>query len=130
MKYLSDALHDADFQGDIDITAATRESYSHDASLFEIVPDMVVSPVDAKDVEKLVAVIAKLKRTYPALSLTGRSAGTDMAGGAINDSVIASFTPHMNHIGKVTATTATAQPGVYYRDFEVETLKHDGLMPT
>jgi FAD/FMN-containing dehydrogenase len=130
MKYLLDALRTAGFKGDIDTSDATREFYSHDASLFEIVPEMVVSPVDAVDVEKLVQTIAKLKRTYPALSLTGRSAGTDMAGGAINDSVIASFTPHMNRIGKVSNTVATAEPGVYYRDFEVQTLKAGALMPS
>lgn len=130
MKYLSDALRAAGFAGEIDTTPETLETYSHDASLFEIVPDVVVSPTGSKDVERLVSVVAKLKRTYPRLSITGRSAGTDMAGGAINDSVIASFTPHMNKIGKVTATEATAEPGVYYRDFEVETLKHGGLMPS
>ncbi len=130
MKYLRDALLAAGFEGELDTSDATRALYSHDASLFEIVPEMVVSPLDARDVERLVATIAKLKRTYPSLSLTGRSAGTDMAGGAINDSVIASFTPHMNRIGTVTAKTATAEPGVFYRDFEVETLRHGGLMPS
>lgn len=130
MKYLEDALRAAGFAGEIDTSEATREFYSHDASLFEIVPEMVVSPMDAADVEKLVATVAKLKRTYPKLSLTGRSAGTDMAGGAINDSVIASFTPHMNHIGTITHQTGTAQPGVFYRDFEVETLEHNALMPS
>ena len=130
MKYLIEALKKAGFQGDIDTSDSTRQLYSHDASLFEIMPEMVVSPVDAEDVHKLVSVVAKLKRTYPGLSLTGRSAGTDMAGGAINDSVIVSFTPHMNRIGKVTKTTATAEPGVYYRDFEIETLKQGSLMPS
>lgn len=130
MKYLSDALRDSGFAGEIDTTTATREFYSHDASLFEVMPEMVVSPQDAKDVETLVTTVAKLKRTYPALSLTGRSAGTDMAGGAINDSVIVSFTPHMNHLGTVTSTAATTQPGVFYRYFELETLKHNALMPS
>ena len=91
---------------------------------------MVVSPLDARDVEILVRTVADLKRTYPKLSLTGRSAGTDMAGGAVNESVIVSFTPHMNRIGKVTSKTATAEPGVYYRDFEAETLKQGALMPS
>jgi FAD/FMN-containing dehydrogenase len=130
MENVTQQLKGAGFQGEIDVSPETRAIYSHDASLFEIVPEMVVSPVDAADVEKLVQTVAKLKRQYPKLSITGRSAGTDMAGGAINDSIIASFTPHMNHIGKVTLAEATTQPGVFYRDFEVETLKHGGLMPS
>jgi FAD/FMN-containing dehydrogenase len=66
----------------------------------------------------------------PELSVTARSAGTDMAGGAINESVIVDFNAHLNKIGKVTATEAQTQPGVFYRDFEVETLKHGALMPS
>jgi FAD/FMN-containing dehydrogenase len=130
VKYLIDVLKDRGFRGETDTSDATRQTYSHDASLFEVVPEMVVSPQDAKDVTVLVQAVAELKRTYPGLSLTGRSAGTDMAGGAVNESVIVSFTPHMNHIGTVSSTAATAQPGVYYRDFEVETLKHGALMPS
>jgi FAD/FMN-containing dehydrogenase len=130
MENVTEQLKNAGFQGEIDTTKETREIYSHDASLFEIVPEMVVSPMDAGDVEKLVSTVAKLKRQYPKLSITGRSAGTDMAGGAINESIIASFTPHMNHIGKVTSKEATVQPGMFYRDFEIETLKHGALMPS
>jgi FAD/FMN-containing dehydrogenase len=123
-------LQAAGFKGELDTARDTLELYSHDASLFEVVPELVASPVDSADVQVLVAIIGELKKEHPNLSLTGRSAGTDMAGGAINESIIISFTPHMNKIGTVTAESATAQPGVYYRDFEVETLKHDALMPS
>ena len=66
----------------------------------------------------------------PDLSLTARSAGTDMSGGAINDSIIVNFLEHFNKIEKVSPTAAQAQPGVFYRDFEPETLKHGALMPS
>ncbi|MGH7194359.1 MAG: FAD-binding oxidoreductase, partial [Candidatus Saccharimonadales bacterium] len=62
--------------------------------------------------------------------LTARSAGTDMSGGAINDSIIVNFLEHFTKIEKVTAGAAQVQPGVFYRDFEPETLKHDSLMPS
>jgi FAD/FMN-containing dehydrogenase len=123
-------LKKSGFRGEIDTTAATREFYSHDASLFELKPKVVVSPMDAKDVQTLVALVAAEKKHDPTLSVTGRAAGTDMAGGAINESIIAAFTSHMNNIGEVNSTTATTQPGVFYRDFEVETFKHNALMPS
>src|SRR6185369_5951046 len=63
-------------------------------------------------------------------SVTARSAGTDMAGGAINESVIVDFNAHFNKVERVTATEAQTQPGVFYRDFEVETLKMNALMPS
>src|SRR6185369_16667041 len=63
-------------------------------------------------------------------SVTARSAGTDMAGGAINESVIVDFNAHLTKIEHVSATEAHTQPGVFYRDFEKETLKHNALMPS
>jgi FAD/FMN-containing dehydrogenase len=98
--------------------------------MFELRPELILMPQDARDVERVVALVAERKKTHPQLSITGRSAGTDMAGGAINESIILSFTQHMNSIGHVSSTEATSQPGVYYRDFEAATLKHHALMPT
>lgn len=113
----------------MDDSAATRDFYSHDASLFEIRPKLVVFPKDASDVKKLVSLVAANKHHMTQLSLTARSAGTDMSGGTINDSVIVDFSKHFTKIEHVSATEAQAQPGVFYRDFEVETLKHKALMP-
>ena len=130
MDGLKQKLQQAGFKGELDDSAATRNFYSHDASLFEIKPQLVVFPKDAKDVERAVSFVAKQKKAYPHLSITGRSAGTDMAGGAINDSVIMDFTKHMNELVHVTRTSATTQPGVYYRDFEKRTLAHGSLFPS
>lgn len=118
------------FKGELDSSDETREFYSHDASLFEIKPSLVVMPQDSADVQTLVKLVHERKEEHPHLSVTARSAGTDMAGGAVNDSIIVDFNKHLNKIGKVTATEAATQPGVFYRDFEVETLKHNALMPS
>jgi FAD/FMN-containing dehydrogenase len=123
-------LQKVGFSGQTDTSDATLETYSHDASMFEIKPQLVVVPQDAKDVERLVSVVANAKKAYPNLSLTARSAGTDMSGGAINDSIIVDFNKHFTKIAEVSATAAHAQPGVFYRDFEKETLKYKALMPT
>jgi FAD/FMN-containing dehydrogenase len=130
MDDIKTGLAKAGFRGELKDDPATLDLYSHDASMFELRPKLVVSPGDARDVEHLVALAAKQKKTHPGLSLTARSAGTDMSGGAINDSVIVDFLTHFNKIEKVSATTAQTQPGVFYRDFESETLKHGALMPT
>jgi FAD binding domain. len=53
----------------------------------------------------------------PELSITARSAGTDMSGGAINDSIIVDFSKHFNKIERITSKQIQTQPGVYYRDF-------------
>lgn len=130
MDDVKQKLAQAGFSGELDDSAATRDFYSHDASLFEIKPQLVAFPKDARDVERIVKAVADLKPRLPRLSLTGRSAGTDMAGGAINDSIILDFTRHMNEVVHVTRTSATTQPGVYYRDFEKRTLQHGVLFPS
>ncbi len=118
------------FKGEIETDIAKREQYSHDASMFEIMPQAVVAPKDSKDVQALVKLTAKYKKDIPDLSVTARSAGTDMAGGAINDSVIIDMNRHLTAIFETTPTEAHAQPGVFYRDFEKATLQNKALMPS
>lgn len=118
------------FQGETDTSAEKLELYSHDASLFEIKPKLVVAPKDSADVQHLVSLVAERKKTNPDLSLTARSAGTDMSGGAINDSIIVDFNKHFTAIHSITQTEGHAQPGVFYRDFDAETIKQKVLMPT
>jgi len=116
------------FKGELDDSPEAKEKYSHDASMFELRPKLVIKPLDSADVQTAVKLVAQLKRKDHSLSLTARSAGTDMAGGAINESVIVDFNAHLNKVEKVTPTEAQTQPGVFYRDFEKETLKHGALM--
>jgi FAD/FMN-containing dehydrogenase len=130
MEEIKDGLKKAGFKGELDDRPASLDFYSHDASMFELRPRLIVMPGDGKDVERLVKLVAGQKSTHPGLSLTARSAGTCMSGGAINDSIIVDFSKHFTKIEKVTATSAQAQPGVFYRDFEPETLKHQALMPS
>ncbi len=123
MKDLKTALQKHGFLGELDDSPEAKEFYSHDASMFEIRPQLIAAPKDSADVQRLVRFVASNKKKHPTLSLTGRSAGTDMAGGAINDSFIVDFAKHFTHIGPITGLSGTAQPGVFYRDFERETLK-------
>lgn len=118
------------FHGDVEDSNKTRDLYSHDASLFEIKPEAVVFPKDAEDLCGLVKFVNEQKATHPQLSLTGRSGGTDMSGGAINDSIIVEFDRYFNHLGEVTNQEIVTQPGVYYHDFEPKTLAHNLLMPS
>jgi len=130
MEEIRGGLQKAGFAGEMDASPATLDTYSHDASMFELRPQLVVKPFDSKDLACLVSYVAAQKQAHPHLSLTARSAGTDMSGGAINDSIIIDFREHFTKLGPVTATSAQTQPGVLYRDFEPQTLKHHALMPS
>ena len=116
--------------GEVDDAASTLEASFHDASLFEVVPQVVTYPKDAQDVQNLVKYVAANKDKQPSLSLTARSAGTDMSGGAINRFIIVDFNRHFTRFTRSARQEAHAQPGVFYRDFENATLQHNALMPS
>ena len=120
------------FSNEVETDDEKLTEYSHDASLFEVRPTAVVSPKNTADVEKLVSWVAQNKAANPSLSMTARSAGTDMSGGAINDSVIVDFKKYFTKIETIDASAKTArmQPGVFFRDFDAQAKKKDVLMPT
>lgn len=115
--------------GDIVSDDATIVEYSHDMSLFEVRPQVVAFPKDAADVEKLVSFVAEENKKGNRFSLTGRSAGTDMSGGPLNQSIIVSFTKYFNAIRQIDVDSATVEPGVYFRDFEKELVTRGLLYP-
>lgn len=116
--------------GDVQDSARIRDEFSHDASMFELRPEVVVSPKDSNDIKKLVAYVAKAKKKHPGLSITARSAGTCMSGGSITESILLNMKRYFVNIGEVTAETANVQPGVFYRDFEPVTLQQGSLLPS
>ncbi len=130
MLDLKKGIISSGFKGDIKEDQDSLSFYSHDASLFEIVPKIIVFPKNSQDIKTLIKFVNDHRKDDPSLSITGRSAGTDMAGGAINDSIIIDFTKYFNKILKVDSSHATTEPGVYYRNFEKETFKHHALMPS
>ena len=117
-------------KGDVLTDNQTLETYSHDTSLFEVKPQVVVFPKNEEDVVNLIKFVTKHKYEDPTLSLTGRSAGTDMSGGCINDSIIVAFQKYFSGPITMKENVATAQPGMYYRDFEAETLKYNLILPS
>jgi FAD/FMN-containing dehydrogenase len=130
MEKTKGGLKKAGFKGELDDAPAALDLYSHDASMFELRPKLITAPKDVKDVECLIKWVVAAKKKQPELSLTARSAGTDMSGGAINESIIVDFRKHFTEVKDVTATRAHAQPGVLYRDFEPKTLRHRALLPS
>ncbi len=104
---------------------ATLLEYSHDSSIFEVRPRVVIFPKNSTDIKNIVEFVSKNKKQNPKLSITARAAGTDMSGGDLNDSIIIVFTKYINKFLGIEEKVASAQPGIFYRDFEKETLKHN-----
>ena len=120
-------------EGEVDTRGATRALYSHDASIFEVVPQVVVFPKSSGDIQALVKLVTREKQRERAgdmsISITPRAAGTDMSGGPLGESIIIDVSRHLGRIISVDAVRGIVQSGVFYRDFEKETLRHGSIMP-
>jgi FAD/FMN-containing dehydrogenase len=118
------------FKGELDTSEATREFYSHDASLFELRPQVVGFPKDAEDIKAAVRFVSEHKSTYPELSITPRSRGTDMSGGAIGESLVLDISKYMNVLHEVSPTAAHVQPGMLFREFDLKTIEQGSILPS
>ena len=125
--------------GEVEDDDATLTKDSRDTSLFSVRPELVVCPKNAADVAATVKVLHDAKAAGADVCLAARAAGTDMSGGPLTKGVVLSFTEHMNHVhgvekgssgDPVVSGRATTEPGVYYRDFEKETLKENLILPS
>jgi FAD/FMN-containing dehydrogenase len=117
------------FHGDVAIDDATLEKFSRDYSVFKVRPKVVVFPKDVADLKNLVRFVTRKKAQGEDISITGRSAGTDMTGGPLSQGIIVSFTEYFNHIKEVANDHAVVEPGVYFRDLEKQLIPKGLLYP-
>nr|WP_255670122.1 FAD-binding and (Fe-S)-binding domain-containing protein [Aeromicrobium wangtongii] len=96
---------------DVDDSTLTRALYSTDASLYRVVPQVVVRP---RSTEEVLATIAACRAT--GTPLTSRGAGTSIAGNAVGTGVVMDFTRHLNRVHDidVEARTARVEPGTVH----------------
>lgn len=116
--------------GKVSIDDTDLEKVARDTSLFYVKPQIITYPKDKSDLIKLVKFVNNKKLQGINISLTMRAAGTCMTGGPLSESIVADTTLYMNHITNVNDEEATAEPGVFYRDFEKQTLNRGWLMPS
>ncbi len=127
MSRIEDRIREV-FKGEIGTDPQTLDSYSKDASLFQVRPRIVVFPQDRDDVRRIVSFVREYKEEK--LSITCRAGGSDMSGGPLGEGIILDMTKHINKVFEIGSDYAKVEPGCWYRDFEKETLKHNLLLPS
>ncbi|MEX0869544.1 MAG: FAD-binding and (Fe-S)-binding domain-containing protein, partial [Nitriliruptoraceae bacterium] len=100
---------------DADATPRRRAEYASDASLYRVVPQVVVFPRDADEVVAVMAVAADTGAV-----VTPRGAGTSVAGNAIGPGIVLDLRRHMGDRVHVDPheRTATIDPGVVLDDLQ------------
>lgn len=94
-------------RGEVLFDKVSRALYSTDASMFEIKPLGVVRPLDAEDVVNLVRYCHRHR-----IPITGRGAGSSVAGQAVGQGVVLDFSRFMNRLVEVDSGFARVQPGL------------------
>jgi FAD/FMN-containing dehydrogenase/Fe-S oxidoreductase len=106
---------------EVDDSARRRAEYSTDASLYRVLPEVVVFPRHRDEIAALVEVSRST-----GVPLTARGAGTSIAGNAVGGGIVVDFSRHLNAIGHIDpdAATAVVQPGVILDDLQRATAGH------
>ncbi|HRD08562.1 MAG TPA: FAD-binding oxidoreductase, partial [Saprospiraceae bacterium] len=96
-------------EGEVYTDALTQSLYATDASLYQILPDVVVVPKTENDVR--LALLAAKQQQIPVLA---RGSGTSLAGQTVNRGLVMDFTKFFNNILEVNIEQgwARVQPGV------------------
>lgn len=118
------------FEGEVNSDVKVLDTYSRDASLLEVKPELVLFPKNVEDIKKIVKFVSDNKKDNLNLSVTARAAGTCMSGGSLTESIMLDMTKYFNGVRNVTGEEADVLPGTFYRDFETETLKHNAILPS
>jgi FAD/FMN-containing dehydrogenase/Fe-S oxidoreductase len=100
---------------DVDDSTLTRALYSSDASLYRVVPQVVVRP---RHPDELLAILDVARET--GAPVTMRGAGTSIAGNAVGTGIVVDTLKHLNKVVSidVEARTAVVQPGLVHADLQ------------
>jgi FAD/FMN-containing dehydrogenase/Fe-S oxidoreductase len=96
-------------RGSVRFDQASKLLYSTDASMYQVEPLGVVTPLDADDVRAAVEVARNQQ-----VALLPRGGGTSLTGQTVNRALVLDFTQHMNQVLEVNAEElwARVQPGL------------------
>ncbi|MFC1745237.1 FAD-binding and (Fe-S)-binding domain-containing protein [Candidatus Riflebacteria bacterium] len=109
----------ARFGEKIIIHETTLKAYSIDASIYRLKPAAVTFIEDPASLLELASYCYK-----NGIAMTPRTAGTNLCGNALGDSIILDFS-RMRNIKPVESGTVRVEPGMVYADL-IEELKNDG----
>ena len=114
------ALHREGVQ-DVDGSRLARALYSSDASLYRVVPQVVVRP---RSVEEIAATLAVARDS--GTPLTMRGAGTSIAGNAVGTGIVVDTSRHLNRVLSLDpeAGTATVEPGTVHATLQRAATTH------
>lgn len=117
--------------GEVVTNTALLRAMSHDMSVLEMMPEMVVYPRLTNDIRKVARFAWQLAEKGHVLPLTARGNGTDQTGAAIGKGIILSLPAHMDNILEFDAKQklVRVQPGINIKTLNDALLLHGVGIP-
>lgn len=114
--------------GEVTTQPATLDRMSRDASVLQILPEMVIFPRVTNDVRKVARFCWQLAEKGHVLPITVRGGGSDQTGAAIGKGIILSMPAHMHRIFEVDSKQRLVrlQPGANFQAIN-DALRLQGL---
>lgn len=118
--------------GEVMTSADARAYFATDASIFRVVPSIIVYPRNENDVRKVARFTWQLAERGRVVPMTARGSGTDLGGGAIGSGIVLAFPAHMNRILELDsrAGIATVEPGMNFGRLQEALHTHGRFLPT
>ncbi len=113
-------------KGEVLSSAAAREAYSKDASIFQVHPLAIAVPTDVADLSKIIDYVTSTNKNGGSLSIAPRNGGTCMSGGPLTEGIVIDISKYLNRIGDVDVyhKTVVVQSGAMHRDIESAASTH------
>jgi FAD/FMN-containing dehydrogenase len=107
-------------KGSVLSSAAAREAYSKDASIFKVYPLMAVAPQDIKDISDVINHVTAMNKQGGDLTIAARNGGTCMSGGSLTEGIVLDLSTHLNRVGAVDPynKSIVVQAGAMHRQVE------------
>jgi FAD/FMN-containing dehydrogenase/Fe-S oxidoreductase len=106
---------------EVDDSSLTRAMYSTDASLYRVVPRVVVRPRHTDEIAAALAVAREHQ-----VPLTMRGAGTSIAGNAVGTGIVIDTRRHLDRVLELDPETriALVEPGTVHATLQQQALRH------
>lgn len=118
-------------QGEVTVSDDARAYFATDASIFTVMPSVVVYPRNEQDVRKAARFTWQLAERGRVVPITARGAGTDQSGAALGSGIMMAFPAHMNRILEFDSKTGvvTVEPGINYGKLQQTLQTHGRFLP-
>lgn len=106
-------------KGDFEEDKNILSEHSRDASVFEIMPQLIFYPKNTKDIQLILKTTHDYYKEHkddPVLSITVRAGGTCMSGGSLTPGLVLNLTRYMKGVEVVAEDAMYVEMGAMFRD--------------